>query len=251
MPSLPSMSAYSTRYYEGLKEDSAGSARVVVPLVLRLFPSATVVDVGCGSGTWTRAYADAGCEVLGIDGDVVRADQLLIPGDRFDRRNLMEPLRIGRRFDLVNCLEVAEHLDASRADSFVDDLCALGDVVVFSAAIPGQGGTHHVNEQFQSYWQERFRRNGFRPLDCLRHQVWGDDRVAWWYVQNLFAFVREARLPDFPAAVAADRPWPADLVHPRAYVTATVPAQMSPRMLREVLRALPHFPSKVIRHFRR
>ena len=74
----------------------------------------------------------------------------------------MPPLRIGRRFDLVNCLEVAEHLDASRADSFVDDLCALGDVVVFSAAIPGQGGTHHVNEQFQSYWQERFRRNGSR-----------------------------------------------------------------------------------------
>jgi SAM-dependent methyltransferase len=245
------MSAYSTRYYEGLKEDSSASAREVVPLVLDLFPATSVVDVGCGSGTWTRAYADAGTEALGIDGDVVQADQLLIPQDRFLRRNLMEPLRLDRTFDLVNCLEVAEHLDPSRADSFVEDLCRLGDVVVFSAAIPGQGGTHHVNEQFQSYWQERFRRNGFRALDCLRHRIWGNERVAWWYVQNLFVFVRESRLGSFPAAVAADRPWPADLVHPRAYVTATVPSQMSPRMLKEVLRAMPHFPAKILRHFGR
>ena len=242
------MSAYSTRYYEGLKEDSSGSAKEVVPRVLQLVPARTVVDVGCGSGTWTRVYAEAGCEVLGIDGDIVQASQLLIPAERFLRRNLMEPLRLDRRFDLVNCLEVAEHLDGSRAESFVEDLCRLGDAVVFSAAIPGQGGTHHVNEQFQSYWRERFERNGFRALDCLRHQVWGNDRVAWWYVQNLFLYMKADRIADFPAAVAADRPWPTDLVHPRAYVTATVPSQMSPRMLKEVARALPHFPAKVLRH---
>lgn len=243
------MSAYSTRYYEGLKEDSAGSAREVVPLVLRLFPAKTVVDVGCGSGTWAKAYLDAGCDVTGIDGDVVQQNQLLIPADRFLRRNLMQPLKLDRKFDLVNCLEVAEHLDESRADTFVADLCALGDAVVFSAAIPGQGGTHHVNEQFQSYWITRFRRNGFTPVDCLRHQIWGNDKVAWWYVQNMFAFVRDARLADFPAARAALLPWPADLVHPRAYVTATVPRQMSPRMLKEVARALPHFPGKILKHF--
>lgn len=245
------MSAYSTRYYEGLKEDSAGSAREVVPLLLRLIPARTVVDVGCGSGTWAQAYAQAGCEVLGIDGDIVQADQLLIPPERFLRRDLSQPLRLDRRFDLVNCLEVAEHLDAARADSFVADLCALGDVVAFSAAIPGQGGTHHVNEQFQSYWVGRFRAQGFVPLDCLRHQIWGNDRVAWWYVQNLFLFVRQERLADHPAAREAARDWPHDLVHPRAYVTATVPSQMSPRMLKEVVLALPHFPGKILRHLRR
>jgi hypothetical protein len=158
---------------------------------------------------------------------------------------------LDRRFDLVNCLEVAEHLDGSRADSFVADLCALGDAVAFSAAIPGQGGTHHVNEQFQSYWIERFRSQGFVPLDCLRHQIWGNDRVAWWYVQNLFLFVRESRLADYPKAHEAARPWPQDLVHPRAYVTATVPSQMSPRMLKEVFFALPYFPGKIFKHLRK
>ena len=243
-------SPYSSRYHEGLKEDSAASARETVPLVLRLFPSRTVVDVGCGSGTWTKAYADAGCDVLGIDGDIVRTEQLLFPADKFRRADLAAPLRLDRRFDLVNCLEVAEHLAPARGESFVADLCRLGDVVFFSAAVPGQGGTHHVNEQWPSYWIAFFRVHGFVPLDCLRHRLWGNDKVAWWYVQNAFAFVKGSRLADFPEAVAEDRPWPTDLVHPRAYVRATVPSEMSPRMLKEVAKALPHFPAKVLKHLR-
>ncbi len=245
------MSPYSQRYYEGLKEDSSASARAVVPLLLKLFPARSVIDVGCGSGTWARAYLDAGCDVLGVDGHVVQPQQLLIPPDRFQRRNLNEPLALDRRFDLVNCLEVAEHLDPARGPGFAADLCRLGDVVIFSAAVPGQGGTHHVNEQWPSYWIPHFRAVGFVPLDCLRWQIWNDDRIAWWYVQNLFAFVRETRLPDYPAARDASRPLPTDLVHPRAYLRATVPSEMSPRMLKEVARALPHFPAKVLAHFRR
>lgn len=244
-------SPYSTRYYEGLKEDSAASAQAVVPRVLDLLPARTVVDVGCGSGTWTREYRTAGCEVLGIDGHVVQPDQLLIPVASFQRANLAEPLRLDRRFDLVNCLEVAEHLEPARADSFVTDLCGLGDVVVFSAAVPGQGGTHHVNEQWQSCWVARFQGQGFSLVDCVRHQIWADDRVAWWYRQNLMVFIRRERLGDFPKAVAAHREWPVDLVHPRAYMVATVPSEMSPRMAVEVLRAVPHFPGKVLAHFRR
>ena len=243
-------SPYSSRYYEGLKEDSAGSARAVVPLVLKLFPARTVVDVGCGSGTWAKEYAAAGTDILGIDGQIVRDEQLVIPAERFLRRDLGQPLALDRRFDLVNCLEVAEHLAETRAGGFVADLCRLGDVVVFSAAVPGQGGTHHVNEQWPSYWLPKFQAQGFAALDCLRPQLWGNTAVAWWYVQNMFAFVKEARLADFPAARDAARQWPTDLVHPRAYVRATVPQEMSPRMLKEVARALPHFPGKILQHFR-
>jgi SAM-dependent methyltransferase len=244
-------SPYSSRYYEGLKEDSAASARTVVPLILRLFPAKSVVDVGCGSGTWARAYLDAGCDVTGVDGHVVQPDQLLIPVERFQRRDLAQPLSLDRRFDLVNCLEVAEHLDPSRGPSFAADLCKLGDVVIFSAAVPGQGGTHHVNEQWPSYWIPHFAKQDFVPLDCIRWQIWNEGSVAWWYVQNLFAFVKRSRLADFAAAQQAVRPLPTDLVHPRAYVRATVPSEMSPRMLKEVACALPHFPGKILSHFRK
>lgn len=241
---------YSSRYYEGLKEDSAGSARAAVPIIRDLFPARTVVDVGCGSGTWAREYAATGSEILGIDGEFVQSDQLVIPGDRFLRRDLGQTLSLDQRFDLVNCLEVAEHLAESRSDSFVADLCQLGDVVIFSAAVPGQGGTHHVNEQWPSYWWARFQAQGFTALDCLRPRLWGNTAVAWWYVQNMFAFVRTSRLGDFASAKNAALPWPTDLVHPRAYVRATVPSEMSPRMLREVVKGLPHFPSKILQAFR-
>ena len=249
--SPPSMAlTYSSRYYEGLKEDSAGSARATVPIILQLFPAKSVVDVGCGSGTWAKAYLDAGCQVLGIDGSYVQEDQLVFPQEHFRRHDLTQPLRLDQHFDLVNCLEVAEHLPESRASGFVSDLCRLGDVVVFSAAVPGQGGTHHVNEQWPSYWQPKFRDQGFVPLDCLRPQLWSNSQVAWWYVQNAFVYVKEARLAEWDRANRASLPWPVDLVHPRAYVRATVPQEMSPRMIREVVRALPYFPSKILKAFR-
>jgi SAM-dependent methyltransferase len=244
-------SPYSTRYYEALKEDSSASARFAVPKILDVIPAKSVVDVGCGSGTWARAYLDAGCDVLGIDGAEVQTDQLLIPNNRFQRRNLVEPLKLDRRFDLVNCLEVAEHLPGTRATSFVSDLCAAGDVVVFSAAVPGQGGTYHVNEQWPTYWISRFADRGYVALDCIRPVLWNQPDVAWWYAQNLFVFIRRERLSDYAKAKAAAQTWPTDLVHPRAYVRATVPEQMSPRMLKEVLRALPYFPGKIARHFGR
>lgn len=241
--------SYSAGYYQSIKEDSAQSALEVAPLILKLFTPGSVVDVGCGTGTWAKAYREAGARILGIDGRHVRDDQLLINPGEFQRHDLTLPLRLGLRFDLVNCLEVAEHLPGDRAQTFVEDLCRLGDVVVFSAAIPGQGGTHHINEQWPSYWIAHFRANGFRALDCLRASIWDNQRVAWWYAQNMFAFVKESRADGFPEAARMSRPGPVDLVHPRAYVKATVPEEMSPRMLKEVARALPHLGKRIFQHF--
>ena len=100
---------YSTQYYERLKEDSNASARVLVPIIGDLFRPRTVVDVGCGSGTWTKAYEAWGAQILGIDGSEVQPGQLLISESQFRRIDLSKPFQLDRRFDLVNCLEVAEH----------------------------------------------------------------------------------------------------------------------------------------------
>ena len=244
--------SYTAGYYQSILEDSAASAREVVPLCMKLFGPRTVVDVGCGSGTWAAEYMRAGATVLGIDGHDVKTQQLLIPAQAFERRNLTEPLRLDRRFDLVNCLEVAEHLPATRAPSLVGDLCRLGDAVVFSAAVPGQGGTHHINEQWPSYWIAFFRENGFQAFDCIRGQIWNNEKVAWWYAQNMFVFIQQDCVARFPVAVESCRgAGPVDLVHPRAYVKATVPQEMSPRMIKEVVKALPYFPGKIARHLRK
>ena len=124
-----------------------------------------MVDIGCGSGTWASTYRKSGIRILGVDGENIRDDQLLIDRSDFVRRDLTHPFQISDRFDLVNCLEVAEHLHSDKASTFVLELTKLADVVVFSAAVPGQGGTHHVNEQWPSYWINLFSTFGFKALD--------------------------------------------------------------------------------------
>jgi SAM-dependent methyltransferase len=244
---------YSVRFYQGISSDSAISAKAVAPLIVRLFAPGSFVDVGCGTGTWTRALKDAGVPAaLGIDGHNVQDRQLVIPRAEFQRHDLTQVLRLDRRFDLALSLEVAEHLPPERAGGFVADLCRLSDVVVFSAAVPGQGGTHHVNEQWPSYWIALFESCGYTVVDCLRPQLWYNTDVAWWYRQNMLTFIKHEELAKYPAAVELGRqPFPPDVVHPQAYVTAALPREMSPRMIRNVIQAIPHFPGKLLRHLRK
>jgi hypothetical protein len=92
-------------------------------------------------------------------------------------------------------LEVAEHLPIQSAGGFVAELTALAPFILFSAAIPGQGGTNHLNEQWPEYWATRFAGHGYRVLDCIRPRIWEDDRIDFWYRQNIFLFVDSDQLP--------------------------------------------------------
>lgn len=184
---------YDDRFYDALSAQVVSSAQVVVPLVLGLVSPCSVVDVGCGVGQWLAEFARRGVgDILGIDGDYVRDGQLHIPADHFRRWDLMTPLRLDRRFDLALSLEVAEHLPGQCAAAHVSQLTELAPAVLFSAAVPGQGGVHHVNEQWPWYWQELFGRRGFVCLDAIRPAVWHDDRVAGYYRQNLVLYVDPA-----------------------------------------------------------
>src|SRR5690606_7975348 len=144
---------------------------------------------------------------------------LKIPAANFRRAPLDQPLDVKRRFDLAISLEVAEHLPAERAAGFVVELVALAPVVLFSAAIPGQGGVNHINEQWPAYWASLFDRMGFAPIDIFRQAIWNDNRVAWWYKQNLVLYVDRSVLPRFPQ-LAARTITPSELlplVHPEPW----------------------------------
>jgi len=154
--------------------------------------------------------------VLGLDGPWVRSDDLEIPTENFVAADLTAPPGLGRTFDLVTSLAVAEHLPPAAAKTFVDYLTALGPLVVFSAAVPGQGGAGHTNEQWPAYWSELFARRGYEAVDCLREVFWDDDAVQWWYAQNLVLFGRPealdaiTRLREHPRRGKT----PLSLVHP-------------------------------------
>ena len=127
----------------------------------------SVVDVGCGDGSWLFVLQEdyGKDDILGIDGPWIHEDQLNIPKECFLRAPLDESLPIDRKFDMAISLEVAEHLPEARAEGFVEDLTRLAPLVLFSAAVPGQGGTNHVNEQWQDYWIALFGARGFLPIN--------------------------------------------------------------------------------------
>lgn len=172
---------------------NCAAAAEVLPHVFSLRRPRTVLDVGCGTGTWLRVAKELGAaEVQGLDGVHVDRALLTIAVDEFQQHDLTQPLALGRTYDLVICLEVAEHLPDAAAAELVRGLAAHGDFILFSAAIPNQGGQHHVNEQWPAYWQALFAAQGLYPYDVLRARFWGNERVEWWYRQNMIVYAPRA-----------------------------------------------------------
>ena len=194
---------------------STESAAVVVPLLLEALEPASVVDVGCGLGHWLAVVKGHGVEdVLGYDGSWIDRSHLLIAPPEFVAADLNEPLTVDRRFDLALCLEVGQILRPESAAPLVDALTALADVVVFSAAIPGQGGILHENEQWPAYWAELFREHGYAASDPFRLALWEREEVKWWFRQNLVCFATPEALDRHPVLADARCQAPLPLVHP-------------------------------------
>lgn len=221
------MSRYESYFYSKRYEWTAQAAGRILDLVLpRIPPVRSALDVGCGVGAWLSVLQERGVEdVAGIDGAWVDEKLLKIPADKFRRADLSAPLHLERKFDLAISLEVAEHLPPERADGFVAELAGAADFVLFSAAIPFQGGYGHVNEQWQSYWAERFARRGFAVRDWIRSRLWTDRKISGWYRQNLLLYVAENRLSELqlPADGSVDLTCPLDLVHPDEYLSKVDP----------------------------
>lgn len=216
------MDSYSQDYYRSLKDGSRRSAELIVPFVTELVDPQSVVDVGCGTGTWLCVFGAAGIrDLYGIDRPELRSGLLDIPPERFHGHDLGTELTLDRVFDLVVSVEVAEHLPEGAAEQYVTSLTRLGPVVLFSAAVPHQGGEHHVNEQWPGYWVDLFSAKGYRAIDCLRQRIWEAGAVDWWYAQNLLLFVEEAHLARWPrlrAAAESAPPTPLSLIHPAHYL---------------------------------
>lgn len=186
---------YGEEFFHEIKASAQSSAKAILPCLWKMlnYKVNSLVDVGCGTGSWLAQVVDLFDvqDILGIDGDYVKTTELEIPPEKFYTQDLTKPFSLSRRFDLVICLEVAEHLSAGLADSFVRTLTDLGDIVLFSAAIPLQPGTNHINTQFPHYWVDLFAQRGYKCLDCLRERFWNDGSVEWWYAQNILLFVKE------------------------------------------------------------
>lgn len=172
---------------------NTAAAEQVVPYLNELFKPATVLDVGCGKCTWLNIFSKFSNikKIRGVDGEYVDRAKLLIPDQSFFPLDLNKPFNLNEEYDLVLSLEVAEHLKEDAAESFVESLTRHGKVIVFSAAIPGQGGQDHINEQWPEYWRQKFSKHEYEAYDVLRKIFWNNENVNWWYRQNMFIYAKK------------------------------------------------------------
>jgi SAM-dependent methyltransferase len=190
--SLKYSNVYDERFFGLQVADSLRSARVVAQIACQLFGPKSVTDVGCGQGAWLAAFAELGInEILGVDGDYVNRDKLLFDHRHFIAVDLTRAFEIPGHYDLAICVEVAEHLPGNNSRSLVHALTQASSLVLFSAAVPGQGGSGHINEQWPSYWRSLFAAEGFGMFDPFRPRIRENDGIRWWYRQNLVVFASQ------------------------------------------------------------
>jgi len=237
---------YNLDFYQHVDRLAYSSAQVIVPTLLGAISVDSVIDVGCGTGAWLAVFREQGVNnIVGIEGpwilnypEIIRIpfDKIIIVNDLCDDWN------VSTRFDLALCLEVAEHLPYGFSRNLIERLVSLAPVVLFSAAVPGQEGTYHVNEQWPEFWERLFGEHDYVLLDLLRPRIWQNPAVAWFYQQNVYLYVHRPILGTFPSLkdfYDRTRGCPLTLVHKkilrpckglRAYL------RILPRVARETLR---------------
>ncbi len=175
-------------YYHHKYLHNTSDPELIVPEIIKLIDPRSVVDVGCGLGTFLKVFKESGVpDVLGLDGKWVNRDLLHenISENEFIEQDLNDRFFLDRKYDLAICLEVAEHLLPKRAESFIEDLVNAGRIILFSAAIPGQRGTNHINEQWLGYWASLFKEHHYVVHDILKAKFWENPDIHWWYKQNM------------------------------------------------------------------
>lgn len=211
-------SLYPADFYDNRRAHTAHAARRILGALPSALPRASLADIGCGTGTWLATALELGSSrAFGIEGDWVTPAMLDDSRVAFAPQDLEQRFS-GPRTDLALSLEVAEHLSPARAASFVADLTALAPAVLFSAAIPGQGGVGHLNEQWQSWWAAQFATHGYAAHDVIRPAIWTDEAIPAWYRQNVVLYLDAAT-----AATLGLRPTEAtllDRVHPSFWARA-------------------------------
>jgi SAM-dependent methyltransferase len=224
--------SYDRLFYEYQREGALRSARALLPIVTKILTVRSVLDIGCGAGAWLCAYGELGvADHCGVDGDYVDPAVLLFDPRKFTPRNIVAPFALGRQFDLVQCLEVGEHVPPKTSRILVDNIVRHGKRVLFSAAVPGQGGEQHVNEQRYEFWRDLFAERGYRLFDFLRPRLRGIEIIESWYRYNILFFAHDDAVVGLPSNISTAR------VMERAIIKDYSPFRY--RVRKAILRAIP------------
>lgn len=206
---------YSQEYYQKHLAGTLASANTILNTLSSFYKPSSVLDLGCGTGGWLKVAKEIfHSSVLGVDQHSFWAADMLISQDEYCIHNLETPVHTKRKFDLAISVEVAEHIAEEFANILVKSLCNHSDVILFSAALPMQGGTGHINEQPCSYWANIFAQYGYYAVDCIRPLIWDNKDVEVWYRNNTILFVSQEQRDKFVGKIPETN-YPLDIIHPQ------------------------------------
>jgi SAM-dependent methyltransferase len=201
-----SLYTYDRNFFAYQREGSLRSSRKLLAVIYKYFKVRSVLDVGCGAGAWLAAHIENGTsDVLGIDGPYLNKELLLFPPEKFFSVDITSPFSLNRSYDIVQCLEVAEHIYAAKSEALIDNLVAHGSVILFSAAPPGQGGENHINERPYEFWRRLFAKRGYEIFDIVRPNIANDNLIEPWYRYNTFIFIKSESLASLHEDIKATR----------------------------------------------
>ncbi|MGI9014386.1 MAG: class I SAM-dependent methyltransferase [Phycisphaerales bacterium] len=139
-------------------------------------------DVGCANGFKLEVFLDAGIRVGGID---LSPDVLdVIPPALRPFVQAADFAEAAGRWDLVTCVEMAEHIRPGRSGELVEVVTRLAERwIYFSAAPPGQLGHGHINLRPQADWLQLFAERGWARDDArtkaVKHDLAGLEAAPW------------------------------------------------------------------------
>lgn len=214
-----------------MEQGSFSSAQEIVPKLISRYSPMSVVDIGCGTGSFANEFLKLGiAEVIGYEGDWMKPLPTLLPKANYRYHDLRTPIESSKSYDMCLCLEVAEHICENSAANLISILTLMSSRVVFSAAIPKQGGNQHVNEQWPAYWSKLFAERGFFLEWDPRQSIWENDKIEGCYRQNLLIFAKNS---------ANNLEEPKALVHPVIWIDAMAVRKVP--LSRKLIGKLPNF----------
>lgn len=188
---------YNDNFFNNTIKFEADSAQAFVEVVLEHFSPRSIVDIGCGAGIYLFEFEKKGIkDILGIDGSVHARNSFLLSEDKLEIFDLAKYYRFKRSYELCLCLELAEHLREEDADTLVDSITSASDLLIFTAAVPGQGprSIGHINEQPHEYWIDKFEKKDYLFQEDLTREMrtkMAEKKVVWWIVNNLMIFKKK------------------------------------------------------------
>lgn len=169
---VPFGALYSEKYFSNmLRPEAMSDARRFCTVVYNLIEPGSVVDLGAGPGRFLLPFKERGCDVTAVELSEAAIRSSPLSADTYIKHDLREPLHLDRKYDLVLCLEVLEHIPPEKAETAVGSIVSAGRTAVVTAARPGQGGRHHVNERPRSYWLELFGEKGWTADDDIAERI--------------------------------------------------------------------------------